>query len=70
MSASNSRQDNPVIGEFYRHLVSRGKTSNAGAACMRNLLVPKNARVTRGRVGNPTFAIGLPLRTLPQVDWK
>jgi len=40
MSAFNARKSNPFIGEFYRRLVSRGKTfKQAMTACMRELLV-------------------------------
>jgi transposase len=57
MSAFNARKYNPVIGEFYRRLVSRGKTfKQAMTACMRELLVLMSTLVARGRVWDPTFA--------------
>jgi hypothetical protein len=57
MSAFNARKYNPFIGEFYRRLVSRGKTfKQARTACRREQLVLMNTLVARGRVWDPTFA--------------
>jgi transposase len=48
IAAFNARRYNPVIGGFYRRLVSRGKTfKQVMTACMRKLLM--NALVARGQ---------------------
>jgi transposase len=57
MSAFNARRYNPVIGEFYRRLVARGKTfKQAMTACMRKLLVLMNTLVARGQRWDPSHA--------------
>src|SRR5262249_21206598 len=57
MAAFNARKYSPVIGEFYRRLVSRGKTfKQAMTACMRKLLVLMNTLVARGQVWDPSHA--------------
>jgi transposase len=53
-SAFNARKYNPVIGEFYRHPVSRGKPyKQAMTACVRKLLVLMNTLVARGQLWDP-----------------
>jgi hypothetical protein len=50
MSAFSARKSDPVIGEFYRRLVSGGKTLNRlMTACMREplALVPRQGRPPR-----------------------
>ena len=55
MSAFNARRYNPAIGEFYRRLVSRGKTfKQAMTACIRKLLVLMNTLVARGELWDPS----------------
>src|SRR3954469_10679953 len=57
MAAFNARKYNPVIGEFYRRLVARGKTfKQAMTACMRKLLVLMNTLVARGQLWDPSHA--------------
>ena len=57
MSAFNARKYNPVIGEFYRRLVARGKPfKQAMTACMRKLLVLMNTLVARGQLWDPSHA--------------
>jgi transposase len=57
MAAFNARKYNPVIGEFYRRLVARGKPfKQAMTACMRKLLVLMNTLVARGQLWDPSYA--------------
>jgi transposase len=50
MAALSASKTNPVIRDFYQHLLSQGKVKKVAlVACMRKLLVILNAMVRDGK---------------------